>query len=105
MSAPTHPTASRRFAKPYRAQFGAIHRGGFGGFLFTVQPPEFAEDVAHGLNAEIVALDLLEALQAMVAAEVEYMIINKLGDPEKQHNIKLARAAIAKALGQEGANQ
>ena len=30
---------------------------------------------------------LREALQAMVDHEVEYMTINNLGDPEKQHNV------------------
>jgi hypothetical protein len=42
---------------------------------------------------------LFEALKAMVDAEVDYMMINNLGDPEQQHNVKRARAAIAKAEG------
>lgn len=45
------------------------------------------------------APDLLECLKAMVAETVEYAMINKLGDPEKQHNIKWARSIIAKAEG------
>lgn len=52
-------------------------------------------------NARLIsaALDLLEALQAMVEGEVNYMVINHLGDAETQHNVKRARAAISKALG------
>lgn len=37
---------------------------------------------------------LREALQLMVDEQCDYMILNKLGDPEKQHTIKLARAAL-----------
>jgi hypothetical protein len=50
-------------------------------------------------NAELIAAapELLEVLQAYVAWEVEYMTINALGDPEKQHNVKWARSVIAKA--------
>jgi hypothetical protein len=50
-------------------------------------------------NARLIAAapELLEALQAMVDAEVDYMTINNLGDPEQQHNVKWARAIIAKA--------
>ena len=43
---------------------------------------------------------LLEALEAMVAQECDYMKINNLGDPEEQHNIILSRAVIAKAKGE-----
>lgn len=52
-------------------------------------------------NARLIAAapDLLAALQAIVDENVDYMTINHLGDPEQQHNIKLARAAIAKATG------
>jgi hypothetical protein len=35
------------------------------------------------------------ALTAMVEEQCDYMRINHLGDPERQHNIKLARAALA----------
>lgn len=38
---------------------------------------------------------LREALQALVDEYVDYQTINNLGDPEKQHNIRLARAALA----------
>jgi ABC-type phosphate transport system auxiliary subunit len=37
---------------------------------------------------------LREALQLMVNEKCDYMILNKLGDPEKQHTIKLARSAL-----------
>lgn len=33
-----------------------------------------------------------EIIQAFVDAEVDYMMINHLGDPEKQHNVKWASA-------------
>lgn len=44
---------------------------------------------------EAVARELAETLQSMVDEQVEYMTINNLGDPERQHNIKRARAALA----------
>jgi hypothetical protein len=37
---------------------------------------------------------LREALTALVDEYCDYMTINHLGDPEKQHNIKRARAAL-----------
>jgi hypothetical protein len=44
----------------------------------------------------VLALNNLQnALEAMVEEQVDYMTINHLGDPEKQHNIKRARAALA----------
>ena len=46
------------------------------------------------------APDLYEALDALVVELCDYMKINHLGDPEQKHNIKLARAAFAKARGQ-----
>lgn len=52
-------------------------------------------------NARLIAAapELLDVVNAFVAQEVEYMTINNLGDPEKQHNVKWARAVIAKATG------
>ena len=41
--------------------------------------------------------ELLEALKAMVAEKRDYMLLNNLGNPEEQHTIKQAAAAIAKA--------
>ena len=59
-------------------------------------------DLASGLSASIgdtkEAADeierLREALRFIVDETCEYAIINKLGDPEQQHSIKLARAAL-----------
>lgn len=36
-----------------------------------------------------------EALEAMLEEKCDYMRINNLGDPEAQHTVKLARAALA----------
>ena len=38
---------------------------------------------------------LREALVELVDEYCDYMRLNNLGDPEKQHNIKLARQALA----------
>jgi hypothetical protein len=46
-------------------------------------------------RAEEVIGELQETLQAMVDEQVEYMTINHLGDPEKQHNIRRARVVLA----------
>jgi ribosomal protein L29 len=43
------------------------------------------------------APELLELVEAFVAETVDYATINKLGDPENQHNVKWARKVIAKA--------
>jgi hypothetical protein len=37
---------------------------------------------------------LREALKLMVDEKCDYMKINNLGDPEQQHTIKIARAAL-----------
>jgi len=50
-------------------------------------------DLHDAAQAEIE--QLRAALTAMVDAEVDYMMINDLGDPEMQHNVKIARAALA----------
>lgn len=44
------------------------------------------------LQAEVEVLKL--ALTALVDEHCDYMLINHLGNPEEQHNIKLARAAL-----------
>lgn len=41
------PTQNR----PWRAEFGALIHEDLAGFVFTVSPPSFADDVAKGLNA------------------------------------------------------
>lgn len=46
------------------------------------------------------APELLEALEAMLSSEIDYMELNNLGNPALQHNVKLARLAIAKAKGE-----
>ena len=53
-------------------------------------------------NARLIAAapDLYEALTAMEAEKADYMRLNNLGDPAKEHTNKMARAAIAKADGQ-----
>lgn len=50
---------------PYRAEFGAIHHEDQAGFLFTVTPTAFADDVAHALNVNA----MLAAAPALPAAE------------------------------------
>lgn len=56
-------------------------------------------EISSPEDARLIAAapELLEVLQSFVQQEVEYMTINNLGDPEKQHNVKWARAVIAKA--------
>jgi hypothetical protein len=57
---------------------------------------ELAETNTHLIAA---APELLEALEALCIETEDYMRINNLGNPEEKHNIKMARAAIAKAKG------
>lgn len=40
---------------------------------------------------------VVAALEAMVAEKADYMRLNKLGDPAKEHTNKMAAAALAKA--------
>jgi hypothetical protein len=54
-------------------------------------------DLATGVVPAEVVRRLVEATTLLVEADCDYMRINHLGDPEKQHRIKLARAAIAAA--------
>jgi hypothetical protein len=46
-------------------------------------------------EAEAANVGLREALEQMVDEKVDYMQINKLGNPEAQHTIKAARKALA----------
>lgn len=51
-------------------------------------------DRLRGLIAELVTV-----IDALVEETADYMTINNLGDPEQQHNVKLARAVIKKVTG------
>ncbi len=42
------------------------------------------------------SLELASALLAMVVSEVDYVTINKLGNPFELHNVKLALSALSK---------
>lgn len=72
--------------------FGRKH----GSVIVAALDSQFADDVDL-LSA---APELMEVVKAFIAEITDYAIINKLGDPEKQHNIKWARQVIAKAEGQ-----
>lgn len=52
-------------------------------------------------NARLIsaAPDLLLAVKCLCEEMADYMTINKLGDPNDQHNYRLGMAAIAKAEG------
>jgi hypothetical protein len=63
------------------------------------QGREYTCTCGYDAERDNLQAELLECLKAMVAETVEYATINKLGDPEKQHNIKWARSIIAKAEG------
>lgn len=43
------------------------------------------------------APELAEVVKSFIAETVDYMTINNLGDPEKQHNVKWGRTILAKA--------
>ena len=43
---------------------------------------------------------LVEALDQLIEEKADYMRLNNLGDPEKQHTIKVGRAALAEAQKQ-----
>ncbi len=45
--------------------------------------------------AEARVVELAEALEMLVEEKIDYMRLNHLGDPEKQHTIKIARTALA----------
>lgn len=56
----------------------------------------FLDEIVRRWNTRPAADKALrEALQQMVEEKCDYMRINNLGDPEKQHTIKVARAALA----------
>ena len=71
------------------------------------EPTLFAMEGGTDLIAEIEANaqlmesspDMYEALKVIVGNTIDYATINNLGDPYKQHDVKLALAALAKAEG------
>ena len=62
-------------------------------FRIAIQYITEASETISSLEAENARLR--EALEYLVEEKVDYMNINKLGDPEKQHSVKLARAALS----------
>jgi hypothetical protein len=50
---------------------------------------------AEAVKWRKVADDLAISVAAQIEETCDYMKINRLGDPEKQHNIKLGRSALA----------
>lgn len=68
-------------------------RGGLGG-------RRNGDEVAANARLIAAAPELLEVLEVFLAHEVDYMTRNCLGDPEKQHRVIQARAAIAKVKGE-----
>lgn len=71
-----------------------------GSVASTAGSSSIDEDEARA-NANLIsaAPDLLEVVKAFVVETVDYATLNKLGDPEQQHNVKWARSVIAKAEG------
>ena len=62
--------------------------------------PEMVVNLWNARHNLLPAPDLLDALKAYVEKECDYMTRNNLGDPEKQHTVTQARAAIKKAEGE-----
>lgn len=56
----------------------------------------FAAEKSRADKAEALLAEAVEIINALVDEDCDYMRINNLGDPEKQHNIKRARATLAK---------
>lgn len=56
-------------------------------------------DAQSEANARLIAAapELLQAAKQLVEEKADYMRLNHLGDPETQHTVRVARAAIAKA--------
>jgi len=53
-------------------------------------------------RAETQNAKLREALEMMVEEKADYMRLNHLGDPETQHTIKVARAALSSGERHDG---
>lgn len=119
---PTPTTGEAETAGGFSAAFGAIHHEDAEGFLFTVDPPQLAGNVARALNSEAALADLLRALQSgladvdaanascpMRSGAKSYENCPRCGATPRQNcgpNIGAldrfevaARAAMAKALG------
>lgn len=100
---------------PYRAEFGAIYHETHAGFLFTVCPPERAEDVARDMNDKAELLTRIEVLEgerdeAREALSDAYTFISQptrmespAGGPKtatyRTENYNRLTAKIRKALG------
>lgn len=71
---------------------------------FSNLEPQDVHDIIEAADNEPeykAAIDgVVNALEVMINQEVDYMQINKLGDPEEQHAIIQARAAIAALRGE-----
>jgi hypothetical protein len=50
-------------------------------------------------DKDTVIAELREVVEAFIAETCDYMQINNLGDPEKQHNVRLGRAILTKTGG------
>lgn len=85
-------------AQPYFAEFGAIHHEDAVGILFTVSPPELAEEVARCLNVadqEGLGGDFLSTIPSRAEAQdegaagepVEYELIERLLDAQQDINL------------------
>lgn len=83
-----------------------LHPSNHGGALLLrgdpFKHPQSHLQIVPEADARLIAAapELLDLVNAFVQQEVEYMTINNLGDPEKQHNVKWARAVLAKIAGQ-----
>ena len=62
----------------------------------AVVKPAFVKELLKCDDLMAKNAKLREALEFMVSEYCDYTIRNHLGDPEKQHGIKLARAALIK---------
>lgn len=88
-------------AGPYRAAFGAIHHDSGPGYVFTVDPPHMAPEVAEALNAQLALGEVLEALKGIVRLS-EMGFEESLRQPEETGNFaafERAKAAIANVEG------
>ncbi|WP_334158542.1 hypothetical protein [Achromobacter insolitus] len=102
--------------EPFEAFPGAglrFHISQAEGAPYTPHYSDVAQFVAETISSEKLAIqqanawliaaapDLLEALIAMEQEKSDYMTRNALGDPSVETTNKMARAAIAKAKGEQ----